>query len=557
MDQVEGAAAYLRALARARAATADGRWGDAAALWEEVAAANPVEGRGWAHLADACYQAQDYRRAIAAAGRVLDLGAGLPPFCAFPFDAAYRIACCHALLGEREAALRWLATAFDRGYRDLARARTDPDLAALRDDLRYRDIVGLVDTTGLSRDAGWRADVALLVREVKRLGYAPFRVVPEAEFDAAVRALHDAIPRFSDARIVAELMTLLRLAGDGHTRLERGFDVVPAMRQTLPLQFYLFAEGLFVVAADPAYEDLLGAQVLRFGDRPVDELCRALDPLVSRDNEQWPNQVIPYRLRELPLLHALDLVPQPGRVDLTVHDRDGRERVATVATDERHPDIWYDYPCPVGWRFFPETLAAPVPAYLRNMAANYWFEHLPGERAIYCQFNRVRDDPAEPLADFTARLLARAEGDGVDRLVLDLRWNNGGNTFLELPLLHGLIGSNRLNRRGALFVVVGRRTFSAAQNLASLLDRHTAAIFVGEPTGSSPNFIGETIIVELPYSKLRASISDLSWQSSWPMDYRTWLAPDLYAPPTFAAYRENRDPALEAALACRERLPGW
>ncbi|HEX5504814.1 MAG TPA: hypothetical protein VFW96_19510, partial [Thermomicrobiales bacterium] len=361
MDQPEATTAYLRALARARAAAGDERWRDAAVLWEEVVAANPVEGRGWANLADACYHGQDYRRALAAAGRAFDLGVGLGPFFAFPFDAAYRIACCHALLGEREAALAWLGTAFDRGYRDLARARTDPDLAALRDDPRYREIVGLVDTTGLSRDEGWRADLALLAREVKRLGYAPFRAVSEADFDAAVRALHDAIPRYTDARIVAELMTLLRLAGDGHTRLERGFDVLPDLRRTLPLQFYRFAEGLYVVAADPAYEDLLGARVLRFGDRSVDELFRALDPLVSRDNAQWLTQVIPYRLRETPLLHALDLVPEPGRVDLAVRDRDGRERVATVATDERRPDIWYDFPCPAGWRFYPETLPAPLP----------------------------------------------------------------------------------------------------------------------------------------------------------------------------------------------------
>jgi hypothetical protein len=33
------------------------------------------------------------------------------------------------------------------------------------------------------------------------------------------------------------------------------------------------------------------------------------------------------------------------------------------------------------------------------------------------------------------------------------------------------------------------------------------------------------------------------------MDYRTWIAPRIYTPPTFAAYRAGRDPALEAILA--------
>ncbi|HNC44260.1 MAG TPA: hypothetical protein PLU80_08840, partial [Acidobacteriota bacterium] len=108
------------------------------------------------------------------------------------------------------------------------------------------------------------------------------------------------------------------------------------------------------------------------------------------------------------------------------------------------------------------------------------------------------------------------------------------------------IRAEKISRYGQLFVIVGRRTFSAAQNAATLIERNTSAIFVGEPTGSSPNFIGEEIPFELPYSKLMANVSDLYWQSSWPFDYRTWIAPVLYTPPSFELYRTHRDPALEA-----------
>jgi hypothetical protein len=36
------------------------------------------------------------------------------------------------------------------------------------------------------------------------------------------------------------------------------------------------------------------------------------------------------------------------------------------------------------------------------------------------------------------------------------------------------------------------------------------------------------------------------------MDYRTWIPPTIYTPPTFEDYRNNRDPAVEAILAYRE-----
>jgi hypothetical protein len=33
-------------------------------------------------------------------------------------------------------------------------------------------------------------------------------------------------------------------------------------------------------------------------------------------------------------------------------------------------------------------------------------------------------------------------------------------------------------------------------------------------------------------------------------------APDIYAPPTFEAFRRNDDPALDAILALHEHVPG-
>jgi hypothetical protein len=137
---------------------------------------------------------------------------------------------------------------------------------------------------------------------------------------------------------------------------------------------------------------------------------------------------------------------------------------------------------------------------------------------------------------------------GATKLILDFRWNNGGNTGLVIPFINAIISNDAINRRGNLFIIIGRRTYSAAQNTVTFLERFSNAIFVGEPTGSSPNFVGEEDPLELPYSKMVVNVSDLLWQTSWPQDQRTWIAPLLYIPPTYEAFRNNRDPALEAIL---------
>ncbi|MBV9210004.1 MAG: tetratricopeptide repeat protein [Acidobacteria bacterium] len=533
---------FQELLSRAEAKTTAKEWAEAAALWEKVVEANPVEGRFWDRLANAYYNAKDYRKAIPAYEKSMELRAG------FPSNAAYNIACCYALLGEKELALRWLDKAFEMGFRFLENAQTDTDLQSLHGDARFQKIVGLIETGKLTRDEGWRSDLALLAREVRRKGYLVPRRLPLAEFDAAVKKLSDEIPRLSDMQAAIEISKLMAKLGDGHTGL-LGSMVRPEFQQTVPVQFYFFKEGLFIIAADPRYKELLGAQVLRFGDKTIDEVMRALDPLTSRDNEIWPSQVAPYRMRILPLLNALGLIPEAGKLPLTIKDAAGKTRVVTLEPEPKTWDIWNTLPGPAGWVQMFQTLDAPVPLYLKNMGTNYWYEYLPDSKTVYFQYNRVRNDEQEPLAQFTERLFKFINEHEVEKLVIDMRWNNGGNTFLTQPLLKALISNQKVNRRGHLFVIIGRRTFSAAQNSATFFERYTNAIFVGEPTGSSPNFVGEETIFTLPYSKLLVNVSDLYWESSWPQDYRTWIAPQLYTPPSFEAFRANRDPAMEAVLA--------
>jgi hypothetical protein len=90
-----------------------------------------------------------------------------------------------------------------------------------------------------------------------------------------------------------------------------------------------------------------------------------------------------------------------------------------------------------------------------------------------------------------------------------------------------------------------------------MIERETDAIFVGEPTGSRPNFVGEVVPFTLPFSRTLVNVADVYWQTSWPEDDRPWIAPDLYAPPSFETFSQNRDPAMEAILSGREHLAGW
>ena len=142
----------------------------------------------------------------------------------------------------------------------------------------------------------------------------------------------------------------------------------------------------------------------------------------------------------------------------------------------------------------------------------------------------------------------------VEKLVIDLRSNGGGNNQLVEPLVAAISGHPKLDRRGVLYTLIGRRTFSAAGNLASALERRTKTRFAGEPSGFTPNHYGDAVHLALPRSKIIVRISSRVWRDGGPYDHRRWIAPssrELSPPVTHADHFAGRDPVLEAVLADR------
>ncbi|MBV9927019.1 MAG: tetratricopeptide repeat protein [Acidobacteria bacterium] len=400
----------------------------------------------------------------------------------------------------------------------------------------------------------WREDLRYAAREMEARHKNLFHATSRGQFDAAFKRLDERVPTLARHQIIVELMRIAAMAGDGHTNVAPTRDPKIGFR-TLPLKLYLFGDGMFVRAAERGHAELLGARVVKIGDVSVEEAVSRAREIVGRDNEMDVKFYAPLLLAMPEVLHALGLSESAEAASFTLEKAGRRESVTLKPSGpfELLPaDTDLSWLPKEGWADMRD--GAPTPLWLKDPKSNFWFEQLPNSRVVYAQMNQVNDRQGESLADFSKRLLDYVEANEVDKLVLDLRLNRGGNGGLLRPLVVGLIKS-KVNRPGRLFVLMGRSTWSAAQFLLDRLEQYTEVTFVGEPSGSKGTTYGDSRRVTLPNSGVTVRVSVYYWQEWEPWDTRPWTAPHVTAELSSGDYRAGLDPALRAALSDAPRRP--
>lgn len=508
--------------------TSSESWPDAEKAWLKATELNPTDANGWLELGRARYKAKDYLAAIEPLQRAHDLGVS------YAWDMPYFQACCYALGGKKAEALDKLRETIDAGFRDLRFIPKDEDLNSLHDMPEYHNLVDDDDISKLSRTEGITHDIRFYQRELKRLDYRQ-RNMGDTGLDKYADAFVKDVPKLTDNQVMVRFMRMGAMMGDGHTGIYPPHGVAA---DGLPVAFTGFQEGMFVTAAMPAQKDLLGARVVSIDGNSVEKLMAGITSIMGHENSQWILSRGPRFLRKPRCLNGLGLCPSDKQVTMEV-EKDGKRTKVSLDANAGEPSS--------GWVTLADSFTER-PLIFRNRDKHYWYQYLPESKTLYFAYNGVQNDGKQNISDFAKEMFDFVDSHDVDRMIVDTRFNGGGNNFLNKPLVLGLAKS-KVNEEGKLFVIIGRDTFSAAMCFVTQVERYTHAIFAGEPTGSSPNFIGESINVNLRYTKIQGSISDLYWQNSVAMDHRVWISPEIYVPPTFAAYASNRDPVMEAVMA--------
>lgn len=384
--------------------------------------------------------------------------------------------------------------------------------------------------------AQWRQDLGYFANEITTYHRNPYHLIPKARFDAEVADLRSRIPSMKDDEIVVGLQRLAASIGDGHTFVDTGM-LYGAVPTAVPIEVFWFGDELRVVRAAPKYSSVLGTRIIAVGSTPLDEVNRRLQQLIPQGESEWFVMDKSARLiTQIEPLAALHIIPDGDTASFTFETDSGRRFTLALRAD------------PPGKSTAMVMLGNRVPLSFQHADDGLWFTYLPDSQTVYVDFRSYQnlEQETKPLWDFIAEHSPK-------RLIVDMRWNIGGNFMQGREyLVSKIIFLPQLNQTGRLFVITGRRTFSAAMTNVTDFRRETEAILVGEPTGARPNGYQENHWFTLPNSHIRASCATLKYRFQ-PFRDSAGVFPDQRVDPDWKAFRTGRDAAIDWIL--RQPLP--
>ena len=388
-----------------------------------------------------------------------------------------------------------------------------------------------------SRAEAWRIAIDTLISERERIHPNPYHGIDKAAYRAAADELAAQIPNLKDDQALAGITRLAAMPGwkgrEGHSGI---FPFLPQDEtHAYPLRFWRFSDGLVITTARAPYEDLIGSRVTAIAGKPIDEVMALAEPMAPRDNPANLLSYGPLYMRQSELLAGVGVIEREGPAVFSVVGLDGTARDVAVEPIPAAEDV-------VWTNALPMILPSRDAMWLHDQTERIWSRYLEDSKTLYVQYNEVMS-----LGSVPDEILARVAEGGVERVIVDLRNNGGGDNHTYGQLLEALQDPS-IDRPGRLIVLIGRLTFSAAGNFATEVEAKTGAIFVGEDMGSSPNLYGDVRRSPLRTIGRDVYIASRYHQMSTTDDPRITIEPDVAVPYSSDDYFGDRDPVLDAAL---------
>lgn len=393
----------------------------------------------------------------------------------------------------------------------------------------------------------WISDIDYLRDKLIKTHPNPFFKLSKKDFNDKLDKLKKDVPYLEDYQIKLTIKEILALIGDDHTNA-----YLDMPNQLYPIGLWWFGKDLRVISIDKDYTQVLGMKLKEINGIPIEKVLNNINKLIPHVNNQSFISGNP------------DLFMRPDVL-----------KYYNITSDDKHIFKFEDdSKKEVSLNLSPKDISSIKPVRLNNGYINrpnqkddgvfgfneYWFKLVPTDKILYFQFNNCMDKKSaektgyikdyNSYPDFSIvseKFKAAISKNKIDKLIIDMSNNPGGDFTMFTDLLHTVTYNPDLIKKGKLFVIIGRNTYSAAIYY-SLTLQSTNAILIGEATGGQPNMFTCPIPFTLPNSKIQV-LCPTGDRYSYPdntLKLGNTLNPDVSVQQSFEDYKKGIDDVYEA-----------
>jgi hypothetical protein len=357
----------------------------------------------------------------------------------------------------------------------------------------------------------------------------------------------DSISKLIDVKNDSELAIALQIAvakmGDDHTFVDFYNKVLENGR--LPLYTYWFSDGFLVTATTTEYQQILGYKLTAINGHLIDSVVTQSSVLLTQTNDAIIKHRIPGIINLMGVLNYFKITDLDSVLCSFERSSDNKIDLWIKPIDVRNKNQNYVHfksdDLPLGWM---------------DQKTFFWSKLIDDGKTLYVQYNQCRSKESElkygnkkfakklpSFNKFRKELIKQIKQPEIERLVFDMRFNPGGSSFQGTELVNELAQIEKINQKGKLFVLVGRRTFSSAIINTMDFKEKTNAIIAGEQTSGKANHFGEVRYFILPNSGIRVYYSTKFFKRN-ELDENT-IYPDYVIEMSSDDYLKGIDPVIE------------
>lgn len=376
-------------------------------------------------------------------------------------------------------------------------------------------------------------DLNLLSETLEKEHLNLYAKISKETFDAEKARIATEIPHMTDADFFYALKQLIAMTGDAHTTIGYS-DSIYKHLMALPLAIEKYGDDWYIMMLDEQNAQYLGAKLKAINGVAIQDIFEKSKALMSIENEAWALSQFSNTIAFKEALNYLDIVSGDDKIMLKIETKEKLDTSIEI---------------------FPLTETALMSAEIdilegetvtQTWPEGYYRSFSLDDDHLFIQYNVCAESPDLSMATFTDSIKKELSDKNYKSVVIDLRYNTGGNSEILRPMLD-MLKSMKEEKSLEIYTLIGKSTFSSAIINAVQTKDELGSTLVGSATGGNVNGYGEVKTFELKNHPFIVTYSTKYFELIKGYD-KDSLYPDVEVEQSLEDYLDGKDTEVEWIL---------